>query len=163
MVKAELRGAGDIKALLGRLPAAVGEDAQRQALRLTASDVVETARGLCARGDDPGPQGHLADNIRAFDVPPTDDGKVAVVVSYPRGFFYGHFLEWGFRLVRGGYSKQFKDGRTIGRGKQIGYVPARPFLRPAWDAHKAEFLPTFGEALWHRLSEALPSGWRGRS
>lgn len=180
MFKGSTSGFGDIKDLLGRLPERVGQSALQAALHEAAEPTAEEARALCPRNDskwtpqdapakslsaaeqramavnDPRAyksyvrkvfarvrgnsrtgrkQGHLADNIRVFDVPP-QDRAAAVVVSYPRRFFYGHFLEWGT--------------------KRMGKIP---FLRPAWDATKGEYLTKFGQAMWARLSAALPSGW----
>lgn len=85
---------------------------------------------------------HLADSIRVFDTAEGQGGEgdtVSVAVSYPRAFFYGHFLEWG----------------TV-------KMAARPFLRPAWDETKGKYLPTFGEHLWNAVRRALPSGWAAR-
>jgi HK97 gp10 family phage protein len=55
-------------------------------------------------------------------------GGLAVAIG-PRtkgksGARHGHLVEFGHRLVRG--------------GRVVGHVPARPFLRPAWDAEGGE-------------------------
>lgn len=46
------------------------------------------------------------------------------------------WVEYGHRLVRGGYShKSRKDpGKYRGKGKQVGAVPAHPFIRPGYEA-----------------------------
>lgn len=163
MFRGTTSGFGEIQALLARLPERAGPAALQAALRETAQPTADMAGSLCPRSLNGVPgrrkiKGHLADNIQVFDAAPGDKAA-AVVVSYPRRFFYGHFLEWGARVVRGGYSKVFKSGKMRGKGKQVGYQPARPFLRPAWDATKGNFLPRFGAAMWARLSAAMPSGW----
>lgn len=44
------------------------------------------------------------------------------------------WVEYGHRLVRGGYSKlDKKSGRYRGPGKAVGQVPAHPFIRPAFE------------------------------
>jgi HK97 gp10 family phage protein len=44
------------------------------------------------------------------------------------------WVEYGHRLVRGGYSRMTKNGGFRGPGKEIGKVPAHPFIRPAFEA-----------------------------
>lgn len=47
------------------------------------------------------------------------------------------FVEFGHRLVKGGYSKVVAGGKTRGPGVEIGEVPAHPFVRPAYEASVA--------------------------
>ena len=54
--------------------------------------------------------------------------KVSVDIGPRREAFYGKFVELGHALVR---------GRRKAQKKVIGYVPARPFLRPAFDTNVA--------------------------
>lgn len=181
MIRAKVTGLDKARALFAALPGAVQRESVREALRQAAEPTAEAARGLAPRGDggmdakafrrrdawlalpsvqravaevgaarvlanskfkDLGKAGsgkHLADSIRVFDTEQGQGGEgdtVSVAVSYPRRYFYGHFLEWGTRKMA-----------------------ARPFLRPAWDATKEKYLPTFGEHLWASIRRALPSGW----
>jgi hypothetical protein len=62
------------------------------------------------------------------------DGLPAVIVE--PGFFTRHaarWVEYGHRLVKGGYSKVVGDRRR-GPGHEIGNVPAHPFIRPGYEA-----------------------------
>lgn len=49
-----------------------------------------------------------------------------------------NFVEYGHRLVRGGYSKIIKKGRNAGKtrgpGSEVGFVPAHPFVRVAFES-----------------------------
>lgn len=179
MFRATTSGLGEIRGLLARLPEAVSMEKAQVAIHLAATPTAEMASTLCPRG--PGRStfqrrkhglGHLADAIKVFDLPP--EGRTSrVAVSYPRSYFWGHFLEWGTsssgprgEAVRESYVRR---SRKTGELK-VGYtrkhkalkgrpgMRARPFLRPAWDAEKAEYLPRFGEYLWQALRAALPYG-----
>lgn len=44
------------------------------------------------------------------------------------------WVEYGHRLVKGGYSKVLAGGKTRGPGAEIGEVAAHPFIRPAYEA-----------------------------
>jgi hypothetical protein len=64
------------------------------------------------------------------------EGGSGVAVIGPGKFTIqvARWLEYGHRLVRGGYSKQTKSGGYRGPGTQIDTVDAHPFIRPAYDA-----------------------------
>lgn len=180
MFRGKVSGFEDIDQMLARLPALVGSEAQSKALVDAAEPVRATAASLCKRGTVGHGRGahkgqHLADNIEIYDVTQhATSTKATIVVSYPRDFFYGHMLEWGTspKAARGaqGRTEFMRRSQKTGEMK-IGYtrkhkalrghpgIKARPFLRPAWDAHKGDFLSLFGAAMWQRLSNALPSGW----
>lgn len=67
------------------------------------------------------------------------DGLPAVIVG--PGKFTQHaarWVEYGHRLVTGGYSKVMASGKTRGHGKEIGEVPAYPFIRPGYEAAREE-------------------------
>lgn len=61
---------------------------------------------------------------------------------------YGHLIEFGHRIAKGGklmrlgrlLSKRRRRGAVLGTGRVAGHVPARPFLRPAFDANKSAAL-----------------------
>ena len=97
----------------------------------------------------PNPPGTLKKGIaiaKATRQPPT-------IVRYQVGFskkaWYGRLVELGHKLVRGGTLAGGKKRRTTpglpftrgrkprpttsGQGRVVGHVPARPFLRPAFD------------------------------
>lgn len=68
-----------------------------------------------------------------------DTGLPAVVVG--PGKFTSHVARWveyGHRLVRGGYSRLIKSGRHAGKyrgpGSEVGAVEEHPFIRPGYEA-----------------------------
>lgn len=61
------------------------------------------------------------------------------------------WVEYGHRLVKGGYSS-FKRGRLQGSGKQIGEVPAHPFLRPAYETSWQKSIQEYAADLKRRLA-----------
>jgi hypothetical protein len=75
------------------------------------------------------PIGKLRESVRARVLEPKGDLGRAAVVDFGK---YGHVADWvdaGHVLVKG--------GRT-GKGKQIGHVPAKPFVRTVQDSIQAE-------------------------
>jgi HK97 gp10 family phage protein len=72
-----------------------------------------------------------------------DQGLPAVIVA--PGKYTAHaarWVEYGHRLVRGGYSRLITSGRhagkTRGPGKQVGEVEQHPFIRPGYEAAREE-------------------------
>lgn len=45
-------------------------------------------------------------------------------------------------------------------GKSTGAAAAKPFMRPAWDAHKGQLLDQIGEALWAEIEAAAAKAAR---
>jgi HK97 gp10 family phage protein len=72
-------------------------------------------------------------------------GKASVVAlaGVSERAFYARFLEYGFALVRGG-----SGGSRRGPGRVVGHVPAKPFIRPAYEASKNLALRVVGDRLW---------------
>ena len=58
-----------------------------------------------------------------------------------KGIFYGHLVEFGHRIVRG--------------GQQRGSVPARPFLKPALDSGGTVAVAIFARELQERIARQL--------
>lgn len=68
------------------------------------------------------------------------------------------WLEYGHRLVRGGYSKVTASGRTRGRGKEIAVVRPYPFIRPAFEAARMTAVDATIESLQKNLPDAIRKG-----
>lgn len=62
--------------------------------------------------------------------------------SHPKGA-HGHLLEFGTGP---------RYHKTTGR--YVGVMPARPFMRPAWDANRGRVLQTIREDLWANIVKA---------
>jgi hypothetical protein len=63
-------------------------------------------------------------------------------------------VEYGHRLVKGGSSRVKANG-VVGQGKVIGFVAAKPFLRPAFDESANNALAASAEVVRDRLGKAL--------
>ncbi len=74
----------------------------------------------------------------------TDDEVVYSISWNAKVAPHGHLIEFGHAVVRGG-----KAGKG---GVNIGWAPAKPFLRPAYDAA----LPRAQQAMIERGRERLP-------
>lgn len=72
-------------------------------------------------------------------------GEIAVYAgpTYPKGA-HGHLVEFGT-----GPRTQKKTGRYTGQ------MPARPFMRPAWDANKEGVLQYMRDNIWGVLKKAV--------
>jgi HK97 gp10 family phage protein len=75
------------------------------------------------------------------------DGLPAAIVT-PGKFTWrvAMWVEYGHRLVRGGYSRLIRTGRNAGKyrgpGSQTDTVPEHPFIRPAYEAVREEAVHT---------------------
>lgn len=121
-------GFAELERALKQLPRAVELRTARAALR----DVAEPLRAAMAQK---APRSkfskwHLADGIVSKPVK-EENTTVSIAVGPERFFFYGRFVEWG-----------------------TSRVPARPFMRPAWEEFKPWALEALGAALWARISAA---------
>jgi len=66
------------------------------------------------------------------------------------------WVEYGHRIVRGGYSRIAKDGRTLrGPGKEVGRVDAHPFIRPAFERVRGEAVQAIQKTLISKLMQAV--------
>jgi hypothetical protein len=89
----------------------------------------------------------------------TDEGLPAAIVK--PGKYTAHvarWLEYGHRLVRGGYSRVLAGGRVRGRGQEVGSVPAYPFIRPAFETAREAAIAATTESLRTNLPEAVQKG-----
>jgi hypothetical protein len=73
--------------------------------------------------------GELRESVRARVLEPRDGLGRAAVVDFGKNSHVANWVDAGHVLVKG--------GRT-GKGKQIGHVPAFPFIRTVQDAIQAE-------------------------
>lgn len=121
-------GFAELERALKALPRAV----ELRVARATLRDLAEPLRAAMAQR---APRSkfskwHLADNIIVKPVK-EENTTVSIAVGPERFFFYGRFVEWG-----------------------TSRVPARPFMRPAWEEFKPYALDALGVALWARITAA---------
>ena len=120
--------------LLRELPEALDTPTLRRALLAAGAPMRAGMEAMAPRGDDPP---HLADNILIKPLSPSEleavtDDAAGVEIGPDKRFFYGYF--WEFGTVK---------------------LPARPFARPAFDAHQGETLRILEERLGAELLKAL--------
>jgi hypothetical protein len=63
---------------------------------------------------------------------------------------YGHLVEYGHRIAHGKSGKL--DRKTINTSSPNGYVPAHPFMRPAWEATKEKVYSTLQTVLRREIT-----------
>lgn len=100
------------------------------------------------------PPGALATDIE-LAVGKDQKGLPMVVISPgKRTAHVAEWVEYGHRLVRGGYSKR-KGGKAQGPGREIGHVSAHPFIRPGYEASIAEAVEVEQKVFVEEIEKAL--------
>jgi HK97 gp10 family phage protein len=120
-----------------------GGDVFKAAIIERAPERVDTGSG-----GDSLPPGALKADITTR-VGTDDEGLPAAIVK--PGKYTWHvamWIEYGWDLVRGGWSRVKSNGKRRGPGRVIKHIEADPFLRPAYEASReaavAAFAETFG-------------------
>jgi HK97 gp10 family phage protein len=81
------------------------------------------------------PPGALAADIELYIG--EEDGWPAAIVRPGKWTAYAaDWVEYGHRLIKGGYNKLVGGGKHRGQGKEIGEVRAYPFIRPGYEASR---------------------------
>lgn len=124
------------------LDGATGERILRKALR-AGGEVVQAAISERApvrtegRGGNSGnpaydlPPGALKSDIQVHVTKDKETNSLAVYIEPGRySKFVGTMVEYGHNMVQGG---RLFNWNKRGKGKHVGFVPAHPFVRPAWD------------------------------
>jgi len=138
-------GAKELERALNELPKATRKSVLRAALRKAAVPVVNDARRMAPRGDEPGYR--MADSITVGAISKRQSrgdaaGGVVVGIGPTSNHRHAHLVEFG-------------TGERISKtGKSSGRMPARPFLRPAWDANRARVFKALKAELWDKLAKA---------
>jgi len=127
-----------IRTLVDELPAAVEAPVLRRTLTRAAEPMRDAMARHAPRGDT---APHLADNIltrplsiAALEAAGVDD-SAGVEIGPDSAFFYGYF--WEFSTIK---------------------LPARPFVRPAFDAHSDDALGRIGGELGAAILAAAAKG-----
>ncbi len=128
---------------LRELGAAVDKKVVKSAIRAAALPIVRDAR---RRVD----SAVVRKGIKVVRVDADPDGTVTAVVGLKGGkvpWFYGLFLELG-------------TGPRIQKttGRRTGSMPAKPFLRPAFDSQQGAVVERFGVILLERINKVARSG-----
>jgi HK97 gp10 family phage protein len=121
-------------AIVAKAPVKVGDGGSLPAGALKSDFVIKVAKG--------------SDGVMRANVGP---GKLTAHVA--------RWIEYGHRLVRGGKSRLKKYGLVSGPGKQIGEVPADPFIRTAFEESRAQVEST----VRNTFKREITSAWKRMS
>ena len=103
------------------------------------------------------PPGALASDIE-ISVKKTTTGITATIGSGSWTEHAGIFVEYGHRMVRGGYSKVIKQGKNAGKtrgpGKETGFVPEHQWVRPCFESNADSISAVICESLNEEVVKA---------
>jgi len=134
VISLRVEGGEKLMKALGELPNRVSRSVQREALKVGGEKIRQAARAIAPRA--PGAP-DMADHIEIGNAR-TDDGSVGISIGPTKGFFYGHFQEFG----------------TTRHG-------AQPFLRPAFDSEGGTALKLISAETWAALIRKGGGSGRG--
>lgn len=117
-----VEGAKELDKVLASLPQAAAKQQLKAALRIAGKPVVKAARAKA-----PKDTGAMAKSIK-LRVMTRTRVPAAVSIGPDSDHYYGMFLERG-----------------------TSKIAAKPFLRPAWDAHKVSVAKNFSLSMWQAL------------
>jgi HK97 gp10 family phage protein len=88
--------------------------------------------------------GSLKDDLRVRIGRVDKDGFITAEIGpSAKTSHVARWVEWGHRMVKGGYSKLLASGKTRGPGHALKEdVPPHPFIRPGFEASQGEALRT---------------------
>lgn len=145
-------GIADVKKALADLDVKVRVKAMKKALEAAGIPMKAAVIERVPTKEEVGgklPVGAMKNDVRLRVT--QDDGQLMAVIEFGGLTFYvARWVEYGHRLVKGGYSS-VKRGKLRGSGHQIGDVEAHPFIRPAFEATKKASFDAFVEQLRKEL------------
>lgn len=156
-VKGDVRieGADALKSLLKELPQKFTEKELVRVLKQAAKPMVKDAKSRAPVGE----TGMLKKHIKVMkDKKKFARGNAQILFGVTKKAPHAHLVEFGtighFTLIK---SKQvLSDGSTtFGIVNLHPGTPPRPFLRPAFDKNKDEFVATVGEEAFKIIKKAV--------
>ena len=153
----KVEGLRAIKDALGELPKATGKNIMLRVLQQHAEPIADTARQLA-----PVDQGDLKRSIRVLGRKTGGDaGKAAFAEAMRSGASRAEAGQ-AARAANRGASNSVTVVIGPGRHPQAhmqefgtDHHPPQPFMRPAWDRHRGELLPSIGKAMWNEIEAAV--------
>ena len=143
VVTVRIRGEKDVIRQLKRLQGSVRKEVIKAELEEAAEVIVADAKRRA-------PSSTIADGIQVLNTEVETSGRVTTAVGLVGGrrpWFYGLFVERG-------------TGPRVQKttGRRTGSMPARPFLRPAFDAQKSNVAARFSAGIKRRLTRIASRG-----
>lgn len=163
-------GLRELDAKLAALGPNLGPQALTSSLVYAAAPTVQLARSLAPYDATRKSGKHLRDQIGVTTQRPRNQaGFAGAAAGYARivpRAPHSHLLEFGHKIVVGGRAGRLRRlvrgrnrGQVVGGGTVVGFVKARPFLGPAWNATRETVLHRFIT----RIGEIVSRVWRGGS
>jgi HK97 gp10 family phage protein len=160
-VRFDITGLSDLKATFESLATKEADRCVSKALMAGAAIEQAAITALAPLKDTTG--GLLPDGALKSDITITrrrfSDGKPYVTVA--PGKYTAHvafWVEYGHRLIRGGYSKLLKSGKTRGPGTQIGVVPEHSFIRKAYEQSCGAVADAISSTLIEEITKSAAKG-----
>ncbi|GAB5433928.1 MAG: HK97 gp10 family phage protein [Epibacterium sp.] len=145
-VKMKIEGAGDIERALAALPRGTAKGVMRRAMKKSLKPVAQMAEAASPFAI------AVTSKLTARQAREArrDRGRSKVVLyvgpvdAAGDGEPHAHLYEFG-------------TGPRVQRstGRATGAMPARPFLRPAWDTSQAMMLATLKREVWDEIEKSL--------
>jgi Bacteriophage HK97-gp10, putative tail-component len=147
-----------------QLDGATGERILRKALRV-GGEVVQAAiierapvrtEGLGGNSGNPAydlPPGALKSDIEVHVTKDKETNSFAVYIEpgkYTK--FVATMVEYGHNMVKGG---RLFNWNKRGKGKHLGFVEAKPFVRPAWEESQAAAIAAVEETIGTEIAKAV--------
>ena len=162
----EIRGGAELQAKLDQLKKEEADAIMRKALRAGAQVVRdEIAARAPEQVNSPGkdstalPAGALKNDV-IVTTPRKTTGPLVIVDFGKYTRRVALWVEYGHRLVRGGYLKVLANGKTRGRGEEVGAVQPHPFVRPAFEASSQRAVDAVTESIKQSLDKVWKNGER---
>jgi HK97 gp10 family phage protein len=150
----------DLKAVFDNLATKQRDKIIRTALKKAAE--VERAAIAYAAPEKVGKGGILPDGALRNDITTRmgkdEQGNLIAIVGpgkYTRQV--ANWVEYGHRIVTGGYLKLLKNGKKRGPGEESGTVEPHPFIRPTAEAIQNEVTDTLANTLAEEITKAASS------
>lgn len=161
MIKAEIKGLRELDERLKQLPVEIGRKVLTSAVRSGAYVIRREAIARAPVGkDDPHPRyGRLSQNIRTAAV--AERSASATVLVHTGRAFWARFVEFGTGVRRVRRKRVMSDGTTF-YGLEVAPMPARPFMRPAFDAKSRTAVDAIAKALARGIDRAVAKLAAGR-
>lgn len=156
-INIDIQGLAELKATLESLATKDADRCILQALKAGAAIEQAAISEAAPVKDSTGgllPDGAIRNDIEVRVHRPS--GRPAYVTVAP-GKYTAHVARWveyGHRLVRGGYSKLLKNGKTRGPGKEVGIVEEHPFIRPAYEQSQEAVAKAIQTTLLESITKA---------
>ncbi|WP_323783447.1 HK97-gp10 family putative phage morphogenesis protein [Leisingera sp.] len=147
-MKFKMEGAGDIERALADLARGTAKGAVRRAMKKTLKPVAEAAEGLSGGKFKVAVTSKLTARQQRDARMDRGRSKLALYVGpvMPDGDDAPHAHLYEF-----GTAPRFHKET----GKSVGAMPARPFMRPAWDANQAAMLETLKREIWAEIEKTV--------